>query len=437
MNNVVKNPAGEVIRFTSRRMRVTVARPQYVASNGEPAWARRFYYAKMINGVLKRFPLSADPDDAGRTADQIAAFFEDPAHTLLDAERKFNPRALARGSDYSTVGELFDYHRDHWRVLELSNNTGANYQHNLLIVLRYVVAWRKKQPVEKWSGKSKGKAELLAPWLARSLTDIDEKLAMDYQRLMVPPELEDEEEIITRKITCDSNLRGARALFSKEAMAVYRASRTLVLPDVSGFLGVSLFHAKKYFVLPDPEVIRRIFTAAPTLKAEDVNAYRAFLLCVQAGLRKTEAANFRMEWLRQEDSPAVLIHEDGKFAPKHGHGRKVFLEQWAADEIRSLAGERKFFLDGTETERASDVFVRLNGWLRQRGIDSTKPTHELRKLWFSQKVKREGIESAAKQGGHRDPKITTSFYSDSTMPDNVLAFWTEPTLSVLGRLKTA
>jgi integrase len=159
---------------------------------------------------------------------------------------------------------------------------------------------------------------------------------------------------------------------------------------------------------------------------------------VQCGLRKTEAANFRLNWLREEDSPAILVHEDGKFKPKHGHGRKVLIDDdWVAQEIRALAGDRGYFLDGTDTERTDEVFVRLNAWLRKCGVTSTKPTHELRKLWFSQKSKRYGIDAAAEQGGHSDPKITMSFYSSSLMPDNVLPFWQEPTLSALAKVMSA
>jgi integrase len=160
---------------------------------------------------------------------------------------------------------------------------------------------------------------------------------------------------------------------------------------------------------------------------------------VQAGLRKSEAANLRMEWLQEEDTPVVLIHTSGTFKPKHGHGRKVLLDPWVGQEMRTLASPGKYFLDGTDTERTEDVFSRLNAWLRTCGVDSSKPTHELRKLWFSQKSKRESVQAAAEQGGHRDVKITTSFYSSSLLADNVLPFWKEPTLSALATvgLKTA
>lgn len=436
MEDIVRNPAGEVVRARTKRMRVQIYRPQYSGADGTPRWAKRFYYSKMVNGVLARFPLASDAKAAETLADQIAAFLELTTSTLTDARRRFNPRALARPSQFSTVGELLEFHQEHRQVIGISEATAKGYGTSLIVILRRVDAFRRGIECASWSGR-KPKPEELSPWLERSLLDVNARVATDYQRLMVPNDIEDEEEEITQKITCDMNLRSAKCLFSREAMKVYKRSETLLLPDMTDFLSVSLYNAKKFFVLPEVGVIKKIFTAAPELRASDLNAYRAFLVCVQAGMRKTEAASFRMDWLRDEDTPVILIHEDGKFKPKHGHGRKVLLDPWVAAEIRALAGDRKYLLDGSDTERTEDVFDRLNAWLRKQGVDATKPTHELRKLWFSQKVKRESVLAAAQQGGHRDVKMTQSFYADAQMPDNVLPFWQEPTLAALARLKTA
>jgi integrase len=433
MKNPIKNAAGEIVRFITHRMGVTIARPEYAKGQ----FASRFYYAKMINGQLARFPLSHVPADAQRLADEIAAFLSSPTNTLDDAKRKFNPRALERKSEFSTIGDVLEYHLQHWKILEIGQNTGVGYHQSMLVLLRQVDAFRKGTEFENWSGRRKGMDELKAPWLARSTTVLTEQLASDYQRAMVPPDLEDEEEELSQKITCDSTLRCARAIFSKEALRIYRASHAIKLPDLTEFLSVSLFNAKKYFELPDPAVIRKVFAAAPLFKASDLNAYRAFLVCVQAGLRKSEAAHLRMDWLHQEETPALHIHADGAFKPKHGHGRKVFLDPWVSAEMAEIAAPGQFFIEGTDTERTEEVFSRLNVWLRGLGIEANKPTHELRKLWFSQKTKREGVLAAAKQGGHKDVKITQSFYADCAMPADIIPFWQEPTLAALAHTKTA
>lgn len=431
--NVSRIAAGDEVCRRTKRMGVLIRRPQYM-TKGKAHYASRFYYAKMINGALARFPLSSDAGEAERTADQIAGFFLDPTHTLEEARKKFNPKSINRPSQFSTVGELFEFHREHQGVLELDDVTLNGYHHGLLMVLRHVDAWRKGQEFESWSGKRLNKEARLAPWHAKSLSVLTTRLATDYQKLMTPPDLEDEEEEITQKITCDTNLRAAKSLFSKEAMALYKDSDTICLPDLSGFMGVSLFGAKKYFVLQPLSVMKTIFTEALALKATDLNAYRAFLVCTQAGLRKTEAANLRMSWIQDEDDTVMRIHEDGKFKPKHGHGRTVVLDPWAAQEIRSLSAPGEYYLDGNDTERTEKAFDRLNAWLRKCHVDSGKPTHELRKLWFSQKVKRTDLLTAAQQGGHRDVKITQSFYASNQMPAVMLPFWQESTLTALAKV---
>jgi integrase len=436
MDSIEKNEAGEVIAFRTKKFGVKVLRQAYTYQ-GTIRWASRFHYAKMVNGELARFPLSANPAESERTADQIAAYFELPESTIAEAKRRFHPKALLRSSNFSTIGELFDFHEEHRKVLELGEKTASGYRSALLVVLRQVDAWRRNAEFQTWSGRHNIE-QLIAPWLEKSLSILTARVVIDYKKLMVPSDIEDEEEELTQKISCDTNIRNARSLFSKEALKLYRQSETLAIPDLSEFLSVGLFNAKKYFVLQPVTVIKKLFVAAPELKASDLNAYRAFLACAQIGLRKSEAASFRMEWLQEEDTPVVLVHADGKFKPKHGHGRKVCIDPWVAEELRALSAGGKYFIDGTDTERTDTVFERLNAWLRGQGVDATKPTHELRKLWFSQKSKRHGIEAAAEQGGHRDPKITMSFYSSSLMPDNVLPFWQEPTIAALAKvIKTA
>lgn len=428
--------SGELIAGKTSKLRVAIRRQAYT-KEGATRYSRAFYFSKMQNGDLVRFVLPPQPSDAERMADQIAAFLMDPRNTLQDARRRFNPVAMNRPSEFSTVAELLDFHAENYRVLEISEATAKSYAACLLVVLRRVAAFRKGGAMTSWSGR-RPTSEEIAPFREMSLTALTERLATDFQRAAVPDENDDEEEIVTAKITADMNLRGARALFSREAMKLYRQSDTLLLPDLTGFMSVSLFNAKKYFVLPDVSVIRRIFTAAPELKAKDLNAYRAFLACAQLGLRKNEAANLRLDWFQEWTTPVVLVHEDGKFKPKHGHGRTINLEKWVADEMREIAADSGgYYLAGNDTERRNEVFDRLNDWLRRQGVTATKPTHELRKLWFSQKVKRESLLAAAQQGGHRDVKITQSFYANAQMPDNVLPFWEEPTLAALAKVRSA
>ena len=438
MNNVTRDSVTkEVISFRTNRLNLLVHRQPYTV-NGVKCYTKGFHVEKMVNGERGRFPLSEIPKDAEATAELIVAFLMDRTRTIEEALKKFNPRALLRPSTFSTLGELLNFHRESWKQLEISDKTAKGYQSSLLVVLRYVHSFRTGQPFENWSGRGGASlGPLMKPWLDRPVTPalLNRGVADDYQKLMLK-DCEDDEDEVTSKITCDTTYRCAKHVFTEEAVKLYKNS-SLMLPyeAIADFQAVQPFGTQRFFVLPDMSVIRDIFQHAPALKKNDVNAYRAFVLCAHAGLRKAEVANMRMEWLREEDTFVIRIPtSDGTFKPKHGHGRMVQIEAWVAKELRELAGKREYFLEGEKGERTDQVFHRLNLWQRERGVTATKPVHELRKYWFSQKVKRTDGMTAAKQGGHRDPKITQQCYADSLMPNGVLSFWTEPTLTALNNL---
>ena len=422
-----KNDAGQVVRCRTRRCGVAIHRQRSGSEKSGYSWSKAWYYPKMVNGAVERFPLGHDLTAAVRLADEIATFLSMPLHSLADAKKKYNPRALARQSQFSTIGELFRFHRKHFGVLELSARTGRRYQVCLINILRRVEAWRKGHAVVSLRIGGDAKGQEWARWMERPLTVLDAKLLEDYQTLMVDDqdsERIDEEVILTRKITCDSNIRNARSIFSREAMMLY-ANSDLALPDLKKFMGVTLFNAKKYFELLPALVIRGIFDDISTLKLTDLNAYRAFLVAMHIGLRREEASSLKWSWVEMiNGKPQLSLHEDGEFRPKAGTGRRVIFEQWVWDELKALRGSLgETVLEGEITERYEFAFERLNKWLRDHGVTSSKPTHELRKCWVSYIAKSQGLFSAQKMAGHRDPKTTTTYYADNLLSDELLKFW--------------
>lgn len=246
-----------------------------------------------------------------------------------------------------------------------------------------------------------------------------------------PPEGEedpDEEEILSAKITVDTSLRSVRALFSKAAIRYYRQVG-LNLPDLSEFMAETGFGAKKYFMILPPEVIVKVMRASLTLKAEDVDAYRAFLLCMHCGLRRGEAIAFNPSWMRDEDRPMIYVMVKGRFLPKHGTGRKVAIERWVFDAIKKLGPVEK-----------PEALDRLNDWARvlvpaEHGV--SKVVHELRKLFVSYKAKTEGLLAAQQQAGHKDSRTTATHYADNLMSDRLVPLWKEPTEAAILKFKAA
>lgn len=410
-----KLPDGMVIRRRTKRLRLVVFRQRYVYK-GEFRYSSCFYFAKMINGVRELFPLGTDAADAAKKADEIGAYLALPTSSLEEAKRIYDPRGVARKTHLATIAEVFEAHKTSWRSIGISDASGKGYQYALVMILRYVEAYRAKRPLVSQSGRKMD----ITPWTKQPTTVLTAKLLLDFKAAMVA-DLEDEEEILTAQISCDSFMRQARSVFSEEARRYYRHMR-LPLPDLAEWFEVPLFGAKKYFELPSMETVMRVFAALPGLKKSDLNAWRAFMLCTHLGLRKSEAGFARWSWI-EEPGPVMKIREDGAFKPKHGHGRKIQLEPWVWTQLKEARASIDTIICGEEHERTDQVFERLNVWLKSKGISATKPTHELRKLWFSYTAKVRGILAAQQQGGHSDPKVTSDSYADNMMPDELLPYW--------------
>jgi integrase len=419
-----KLPDGTIVRRRTKRLGLVIARQRYTY-RGAVCFARNFHLEVMVNRVTTHFPLGTDATEAAKKADEIGSFLSIPTNTLEMARREYDPRGVARKEKFATLKEVFDAHEKGVRTLGISPATGKDYRYSLIHIIRRVEAsQRGKAPVQQ-----PGKRLDMTPWLSLPTTVLTAKQLLDFKGAMIPKVARidgvliepDEEEILTAQISCDSFMRQARAIFSEDARRYYRHLR-IPLPDLAEWLEVPMFGARKYFELPGADVVRAIFQDLGTLREADANAWRAFMLCIHLGLRKGEAAAARWEWI-EDGGPLMKLREDGQFRPKHGHGRKVEFERWVLDELRGGIASLDTILEGNETERGERVFSRLNDYLRLHGITATKPTHELRKLWFSYTAKAKGMLAAQQQGGHSDPKVTSQCYADNMMPDELLRFW--------------
>ena len=428
-NGPVKLPDGTVIRFVTRKLGLTVFRQRFKARDGTHQYSRPYYLSKMVNGEIARFPLGTDKAKAERLAEEIFSFLSIPTNTLAMAVAQYNPRHAVRTTKYATIGDCLQHFEAARAIIgrngqSVSESSFKGYRSFLLTLIRKAEAHRDGKPFESFFGRH---GVDYSTWLNRSTEILTAGLVTDFKLGSLPPkEEEDEEVILTAKITADTTLRNGRAIFSQQALRYYKQVK-LIIPDLDGFLSEPDFSAKKYFVLLPPEVVVRIMRDSLALRASDIEAYRAFLLCVHCGMRAGEAAAFRPSWMRIEDRSVIQIHTKGAFNPKHGHGRKAIVADWVYNTIEDLRQGEEFIKD-------REAFERLNTWIKQRIPKEhavSKPTHELRKLWMSHKVKDEGLLAAAQQGGHDDPKVTKDHYADNGMPDWLCPLWELPTEEAL------
>jgi integrase len=421
----VKLPDGTVVRFKTKKLGVTVFRQRFGEENNV-RYSRPFYYSKMVAGKIARFPVGTDKARAERLAEEIHSFLSIPSNTIEMAVQTYNPRKQERATKIATFREVIDTYEGALSTIgrngqSVSKETFKAYKKFMITFIRKVKAYRAGKPFESMKGQ---KNIDYSEWLDLSTNFLTSHAVMDFKNASVPsPDDEDDEEVIlTAKISANTILRHARALFGAQAMRYY-ARQKLTLPDITGFMEEPDFNAKKYFELLPPDVIYSIMRASIELRIADLDAYRAFLLCMHCGLRRKEAIAFKPSWLRKEDRHLLYVTVNGTFSPKSGRGRKVAIEPWVASTLEELGP--------VEDPAALDRLKDWSAGLIPDVNSVNKAVHELRKCFISMKAKTEGLLAAQQQAGHKDANTTVEHYSDNMLSDRLIPLWKLPTAEAL------
>jgi integrase len=425
--------SSEEIRFRTKRFYLAVFRQRY---NGK--YSRSWYYRQMVAGKTYSFPLGVDKREAAKKAEQVFAFLQDPNNTIQDAIEEFNEKKKLRldaakemADKPSTIDEVLKVYEAERKRWGLSESTVRGNRVKLLTGIRRADAYTRGEPFVSRSGAKIDYSKILSRPVAGVLTA---KMAYALQNGLLN-EAEDEEELVTATVTANSYLRSIRSIFAEDQFSYY-LNLGLNLPDRDEwpFLKVRpLRGGKKRRKLPPIPVVTKILESGSELKKKDLDAYRAYLLALHCSGRRKEVVNAKWEWFRVDAGPIALEipDTDQTFKVKWGRGRRVLVERWVYDALLETKGDSPYVLDlsdvareqVTRHNRSCTALDTINAWLRAKGLDENKPFHTLRALWFSAKVKTDGLLAAQQQGGHQDPKTTSDSYADNELPDEQIEFW--------------
>ena len=209
--------------------------------------------------------------------------------------------------------------------------------------------------------------------------------------------------------TCAAAAREAKSLFSGRPWNPFAALaiRCPAPPQYNGRLDVGA-----------------LLRAGMELRATDPQQLGALLLFAGAGLRKSEADAARWNWIDAESS-TITVCADGNFTPKtHASEAPVFVDGGFVAALLSLrpadADDADFILApevpalplATFTRyRAAKVFGRLAHWLREQGLTTRTPLHDLRREFGSYIAQTADIFTASRQLRHSSIQVTASFYA--------------------------
>jgi hypothetical protein len=161
--------------------------------------------------------------------------------------------------------------------------------------------------------------------------------------------------------------------------------------------------------------------ARKELRVQNPEAYKLFLLCLCAGLRRAEADVCLWTQLNAGDS-SISIESSEFIEPKHGSGGTVYVDKALMKELMTFKadGANGFVVNSTwkwkpttyGRYRCEPHWQSLIEWLEGKGISARKKVHELRKLFGDAIVKQNGIFAGSAQLRHATIQMTASHYTD-------------------------
>lgn len=324
---------------------------------------------------------------------------EKRAKAYFDAIRAENVKAANLltnriGGSVPTFKELFEYYEDQSPCRPA---TVAEYINCLKLIIRETL----------------GKYDEDAP------VSLDGKIVSDFEKLRRDKAKgKSIKAQHSAKRNAFSLVRKAKAIFTKAMQKRYLDGGMHI--DVKEFLERPIANGPsvRYKAPKDKGLAARTFKASEQLRKDDPNAFIAFTLATQAGLRKSEIANAKVSWIEDH---LIHIQPEGEFDTKNSLDREVpinaatysTLIEFVAGVTEEPKGADDYILDGNPTERKENTFRRLNKWLAGLGwTHSDKRTHELRKWYGSQVAKLGGIHAAQHLLGHMDYSTTDRYYAD-------------------------
>jgi integrase len=376
-------------------------------------WRGAFSCKIQVNGRRESFPLRTTNKSAA--ASKAARIYGDIASLGWEAAlEKHKPDETPAKS--ASVGGLID------AVRELADVRPATLTSNVA-AFRRIVAHIAKIDASKsrYAARGTGREAWLAAVDAVPLASITPDAVEAWKLAFVSSRAgRDEVKARTARNTANTILRSAKSLFSKRLMRFI--SQRLELPSRLPFDGVEFFPRQSMRYVSKMDVGAVIAAARDELAANDAEAFKAFALCLLAGLRRNEADKLR--W-RSVDFEGGLIRVEAQadFAPK----AETSLAEVPVDTglcallrgYRAAMPKSEYVLDGSSTNsnagwrayRAEDTFQRLTAWLRAHGVDSRTPLHTLRKEAGSLVCQKAGLFAASRFLRHADVAITAQHYA--------------------------
>lgn len=222
------------------------------------------------------------------------------------------------------------------------------------------------------------------------------------------------------KRTVRSYIRCARSLFSD---VIQKRLPLICLPVGLPFDGVEMPEAGSMKYISKLNVQALIAAAQNELKPNEPEAYKAFLLGLFAGMRRSEIDSVEWGMVDRTNNLIRLQETEWLSLKSQDSAREITIDKELLNELGELmpAGNSRFIIASDRPPRNDSprpyyrclpTFRLLTDWLRSKNVTANKPLHEMRKEIGALIAKQDGILAASLFLGHDDITTTARHYAD-------------------------
>jgi len=229
------------------------------------------------------------------------------------------------------------------------------------------------------------------------------------------------------RISSNSILRQAKALFAEDILDTIRGVK---IPSPLPFDKCKFYEGDDMSYISSIDPIALMKVAKNEFFESDPDVYKVLILCLGAGLRKSEVDTLTYE---QVDFANSTIHmkvtTEGRRKTRGSEGLipihrtllkrlKAWKRKTRGKFVVSSAGVAEGKVWGRRY-RCEAVFEKAIAWLRTHGVNTAKPLHTLRKEAGSLVTTKWDIQAAKQFLRHKSIAVTSAFYANNKSPHTV------------------
>ena len=403
--------------------------------SGDGIVTKDYYTRVTLGGKRENFPLGTDERTAQRLDRELRARLI-AGHTLEDVKNfvaeqlgrettpSVAPVAIAvdpSGDSWATIGDLFKV-RATYRFTAHSE-TIRQYEFCLLNMIELALSFRADR--EAFPPSRSGKRVQLSDYqhiLDLPSSVLTEDLVDEFQQARVLHAECEGRDAMSARITANTELRQARAVFTRRACIAYRRAK-LRLPDLTQFLQAPVLEkTRRALTPPHEDTINGLHAALRNIR-NDEPLFLIIALALFAGLRRGEILHAHPRWLQTTTGPSLVLRFGNGFTTKNGEERTIPIPRWLYDRLLARGGD--YFVTALLKDRKA-ALVRAVAWVRANGLAHVgKPLHALRGLVDGYLITTVTQLTARKRLGHRDIRTTLEYYADTEFCPEIARLWEE------------